>query len=112
MPRDPVIQFYGRVFEYVWSCPRVPQPQELADWIESRTWRVDPEWRAMMVARLRAWPAGKNYPLVPDDEAMELMVKLGDAETSRWWEPGAIRGDLQRAPLTQEARRQAGIKQS
>lgn len=87
---DPLIELYAETFKHVWDQPQVPTPAELADWLESRRWRVDPQWLAEMVARLRAWPKGRNYPLIPDDMAMMVRAE----EESRWWRPGAVRGDL------------------
>jgi hypothetical protein len=91
---DPVIEIYARVFEWVWEHPRVPTPAHLADFLESRQWGVSEQWLGEMVRRLRAWPAGKNYPLIPDDTALAVMHE----EESRWWRPGAMRGDLVRLP--------------
>jgi hypothetical protein len=92
MPRDPMIEFYADVFLHVWDGEHVPTPKQLADWIESQTWHVDPLWLRQILERLRAWPEGRNYPLVPDDEALVN----GMADEARWWEPGALRGDLVR----------------
>jgi hypothetical protein len=92
MPRDPAIAFYADVFNHVWEGDRVPTPQQLAEWIESQRdrWDLDREWLETILGRLRAWPEGRNYPLIPDDEA----VANGMAEEALWWEPGALRGDL------------------
>lgn len=94
MARDPVIDLYARTLEYVWSrTDQVPTPTELADWLESRTWRVDAEWLQTIIYRLRTWPVGKNYPLIPDDDAMSEIP--GNASVfERWWEPGAPPGDM------------------
>jgi hypothetical protein len=110
VPRDPVIELYGKALEYVWNQPQVPAPQQLADWIESQTWRVDPEWCGEMIQRLRSWPAGENYPLIPDNDALLQRSIKGKEETDRWWEPGAIRHDAATLPLSRRARRQANIR--
>lgn len=81
---------------HVWEQPKVPTPSELADYLESRPWGVDAEWLSNMVRRLRAWPPGMNYPLIPDDEALQEAA-IDPSVTARWWEPGAVRGDLARS---------------
>ena len=97
MPDDPMVEFYGSVFEQAWNSNSVPTPQGLADWIESRRWSADPRFVESMVERLRGWPRGRNYPVVPDDDAMRERLRNGPAEELRWWEPGARRGDLVRS---------------
>jgi len=92
---NPALELYRRVWEYVWSKTTAPTPAELARWIRSQRWTVQrtPEgrdWLDTILGRLDAWPAGRNYPIVPDDEAM---AGLWDDE-AKWWEPGAVRGDI------------------
>lgn len=101
--RDPVINLYARVFEYAGDSMRVPTPQAVADFISSREWPgLDREWLANMVARLRGWDPGRNYPLIPDDDAMRERYAGGIAVELMWWEPGAIRGDQRFTPLSRD----------
>lgn len=100
---DPVINLHARALEYVWDQARVPTPKQFADWMESHTWAgVDRQWLANMAGRLRAWADDKNYPLIPDDEAMGAFYD-DPAVVDRWWEPGALRGDLKFSSLSPAA---------
>lgn len=83
-------ELYRRTFEHVWALEMVPAPAMLAAWMERQTWQHPHPDLAVLVDRLRRWPAGRRYPLIPDDYALEG----GTSDDCRWWEPGALRGDV------------------
>lgn len=91
-----VADLYVATWAFVWSRPRVPAPQEIADWIEARSWGdIDGEWLESMVARLRAWPADKPFPLIPDDDAlMNGECPVAYRYRGGWWRAGTPSGDL------------------
>jgi len=85
--------FYSGLRGWLWSAPEIPDPAAVADWIESRAWQ--PADAADLCLRLRAWPEGAPYPVLPDDLELGWLHARGPTATKHraaWWTPGAMAG--------------------
>jgi hypothetical protein len=75
---------------HAWEQPQAPTAAALADWIETQPWDLDQLWLSKIIERLRCWPVGQSFPLIPDDDALETGVRADP----RWWTPGAAPGGV------------------
>ena len=80
-------RFYTDLFKLIWTADAVPTAKQVADWMEARGDRPA-DWETL-VKRLRAWPEGRKYPPIPDDEALRY-----GTDEAKWWEPGAKIGTV------------------
>jgi hypothetical protein len=88
-----VLAFYAGALDFLFGCDAVPTAKAVASWAE-RQQGLDPDWQVSIVNRLRAWPDGHPYPLIPDDDELLSAHMDPDGARARWLTPGTRRGDL------------------
>lgn len=79
--------FLRAAVDWIWSHDRCPTAKQVAGWIELQPNR--PQDAPMLCDRLRHWPEGQRFPLIPDDAALRHGLSGAHWE---WYEPGSRRG--------------------
>jgi hypothetical protein len=83
------MRFIAALLDWMWSGISVPTAKRTADWIEANPDRP-PDWENLC-RRLRAWPDGRRYPPIPDNDSLTGGARYFDP---RWWLPGEARGPV------------------